>query len=213
MSIDRQAFVRFDTNHYSVPSQYAEHTLTLAVDDVVLRVLDGEAEVARHARSYGRNQVIEDPAHRAELVQQRRSAANLKGRDRLRAVCPRIDELIKHWVHDGRLIGPMCSRLVYVLDLYGESVFAAAVGDVLATGTTDFGALNIAGAAIAGVDLVADHELGLGTRWWCGCQFREATSDGAKIYGKGLPGSRFLAAAHGHSTASSPSIRIGSRSA
>jgi hypothetical protein len=69
-------------------------------------------------------------------------------------------------------------------------------------------AVNIAGAAIAGVDLVAGHEpgpgsagdrrrrpgrdhheLGRGELAWC--QFREATSGGAKISGKRLPWSRF----------------------
>jgi transposase len=144
ISIDSQAFVRFDTNRYSVQSQYAEHTLTLAVDDFVLRMLDGEAEVARHKRSYGRNQVIEEPAHRTEFVQQRRAAADLKGRERLRAICPRIDELLGHWVHDGRLIGAMCSRLSRVLDLYGDNIFAGAVVDVLDSGATDFGALTVA---------------------------------------------------------------------
>jgi hypothetical protein len=141
---DRQAFVRLDTNRYSVPLDHADRALSLAFDDHTVRVLDGATELARHARSYGRNQVFEDPAHRAEALRQRRAATDLKGRDRLRSVTPLIDDLLECWVDDGRLIGPMCFRLGRVFDLYGATVFAAAVEDALDTGATDFGALNVA---------------------------------------------------------------------
>jgi transposase len=144
IDIDKQAFGRLDTNRYSVPTTYAERTITLAGDDRVVRFLDGATEVARHPRSFGRNQVIETPAHRVELLRDRRGGRDLKGRDRLRAVCPRIDELLARWVEDGRVLGAMCSRLVRVLDLYGDVVFSAAVGDVLDRNATDIGALNVA---------------------------------------------------------------------
>jgi transposase len=142
--IDKQAFARLDTNRYSVPLAYADRTITLAGDDHVVRFLDGATEVARHPRSFGRNQVIEDPAHRTELLRERRGGRDLKGRDRLRAICPRIDELLARWVEDGRLAGGMCFRLGRTLDLYGEAVFVAAVGDVLDRNATDYGALNVA---------------------------------------------------------------------
>jgi transposase len=144
VEIDKQAFARLDTNRYSVPSAYAERTITLAGDDRVVRLLDGATEVARHSRSFGRHQVIEDPAHRAELLRERRGARDLKGRDRLRAAAPRVDELLARWVDDGRVLGVMCFRLGRVLDLYGATVFGAAVGDVLDRGATDFGALSVA---------------------------------------------------------------------
>jgi len=89
--VDRQAFVRFDTNRYSVPTSFAERTLTLCADDVSVRVLDGAARVARHERVWGKRQVIEVHAHRAPLIAERRAARDLKGRDRLRAVtCARV---------------------------------------------------------------------------------------------------------------------------
>jgi transposase len=144
IDIDKQAFARFDTNRYSVPSTYAERTITLAGDDRVVRFLDGRTEVARHERTFGKNQVVEDPAHRADLVRDRPRGRDLKGRDRLRAVCPRIDELLARWVDDGRLVGAMCFRLVKLLDLYGDLVFAVAVGDALDKNASDFGALVVA---------------------------------------------------------------------
>lgn len=70
VSVDKTAFVQFDTNLYSAEPQLAGHTVTLAFDDRVVRLLDGDREVARHARK----QVIEDPAlatsqpHRGSLI-------------------------------------------------------------------------------------------------------------------------------------------------
>jgi transposase len=144
VSIDKTAFARFDTNLYSVPHKLAGRTATLAYDDRLIRVLDGDVEVARHERSFGRRQTIEEPAHRMALLDERRAARDLKGRDRLRAVCPACERLIERWVADGRTVGPTIFRLGKLLDLYGESIFVAAVDDVLAREVTDFGALTVA---------------------------------------------------------------------
>lgn len=142
--VDKTAFVQFDTNLYSVPPEFAGQTITLAFDDLVVRFLDGERQVARHARSYGRKQMIEDPAHRAALIERRRLGQDLRGRDRLRALCPSIDRLIARCVADGRLIGSSVYRLGRLLDLYGDAVFTAAVAEILASDTHDLGAVQVA---------------------------------------------------------------------
>jgi transposase len=143
-SVDKTALVRFDTNLYSAPPEFADKTLTLAFDDRVVRLLDGDREVARHTRTFGRKQVIEDPAHRVALLERRRLGRDLRGRDRLRALCPAIDQLLARCVTDGRLIGSSVFRLGRLLDLYGDAVFAEAVAEVLSRDTRDLGAVQIA---------------------------------------------------------------------
>ena len=49
--VDKTAFVRYDSNDYSVPPQYARQTLTLVCDDRVVRLVDGSDVVAAHQRS------------------------------------------------------------------------------------------------------------------------------------------------------------------
>jgi hypothetical protein len=142
--IDKTAFARFDTNDYSVPPTFVGQTLTLAADDRIVRLLDGEAEVARHVRSYGRRQVVEDPSHRAALIERRRIGRDLRGRDRLRAVCPAVDQLMAICVTEGRLVGPSIYRLGKLLDAYGDAVFAEAVADVVARDIRDLGAVEVA---------------------------------------------------------------------
>jgi transposase len=141
--VDTQAFVRFDTNRYSVPPEHADRTLTLVASDVGLRVLDGDAVVAAHVRSFGRRRVIEDPAHRAALVRERRAAADAKGRDRLLAVAPDFAVILDRWALSGRSLAIQVTRAIKLLDLYGDDVFARAVGDVAGRGLRDVSALAL----------------------------------------------------------------------
>lgn len=143
-TVDRQAFIRFDVNRYSVPSKYAERTLTLVADDVAVRVLDGADCVARHDRSYGKRQVIEQHAHRAELYAQRRAARDLKGRDRLRAVAPDFSALLERWALAGPSLAIQVTRAIKLLDLYGDEVFATAVTEIVSRGLRDTSALAVA---------------------------------------------------------------------
>jgi len=142
VSIDGTAFARLDTNLYSVPTAWAGRTLTLAADDARVRLLDGAREVASHARSWGRRQVIEDRSHRAALIEQRQAARDLKGRDRLRAEVPDIDALLERWMAAGRNLGSAVSRTIVALDLYGVEALRAAVAEAIARGTEDPGALG-----------------------------------------------------------------------
>jgi transposase len=58
IGVDKTAFVKLDTNRYSVPGRYERRTLTLVADDVTVRLLDGADEVARHPRCWGRHQTL-----------------------------------------------------------------------------------------------------------------------------------------------------------
>ena len=144
VGVDRQAFVRFDTNRYSVPTERAQRTLTLVADDREVRLLDGADLVARHERCFGKRQIIEVPAHRAALVAERRAAADLKGRDRLRAAAPEFGALLERWAVAGPSLAIQVTRAIKLLDLYGDQIFAAAVAEVVARGLRDTSALAVA---------------------------------------------------------------------
>ncbi len=144
IQVDRQAFIRFDTNRYSVPTDYAERVVTLVADDRTVRLVDGETVIAEHARSWGRRQVLEVAAHRAALVAERRAARDLKGRDRLRAIVPTFDRIVERWALSGPSLGFRVAKAIKLLDLYGDHVFAAAAEDVIARGLADVGALAVA---------------------------------------------------------------------
>jgi hypothetical protein len=139
--VDKTASVRFDTNTYSVPPRFAERMLTLVVSDTEVRFLDRGTEVARHERSWGRRQIIEQPEHRQEILAFKKAGQGLKGRDRLKALIPGIDALYARWLDSGRSLSPITAKALKLLDLYGEAVFTEAVTEVLARGLNDPGAL------------------------------------------------------------------------
>jgi transposase len=140
---DHTAFVSFDSNRYSVLHDAANRVLRLVATDVEVRLLDGERVVGAHARSWARNRVIEAPEHRAALLAQKPGARDGKGRDRLRVAIPRVEELMRLWLEDGRNVGSLVARTTKLLDLYGAQVLAAAVEELLAKGSHDYGALAI----------------------------------------------------------------------
>jgi len=143
---DKTAFVRFDTNRYSVPSCSANKILTLAASDTSVRLLDGDRPVddqlvAEHPRCWEKKRTIEAPEHRRQLVAHKRAAAENKGRDRLRAEVARIDDLLQHWADDGLFIGSQVARTCKLLDLHGPRILTEAVHELLERRSYDFGAL------------------------------------------------------------------------
>src|SRR5260370_22005422 len=66
--------ITLDTNHYSVPTAYANLILTVtAYPDRVCIYFDNQL-IARHPRRYGRHEDIEDPDHAKSLIAQRSRA-------------------------------------------------------------------------------------------------------------------------------------------
>lgn len=143
IEVDKTAFVRLDTNRYSVLPEYSERTVTLVASDTEVRLLDGEKVIGRHARSWGRKQIVEATEHREALLAQKRGAREPKLRDRLRAAAPRIDELYARWIDFGGNLGSITARAGKLLDLYGAPVFRAAVHELCNRGSHDLGALTI----------------------------------------------------------------------
>ena len=73
-------YVHFDLNDYSIPPEAVGRPLTLVASDTDVRILDGAAEIARHHRSYDRQQMILDPAHEQALLRTKRKALHPRAR-------------------------------------------------------------------------------------------------------------------------------------
>src|SRR5262249_55973520 len=64
-------------------------------------------------------------------------------RDRLRAEIPEINVLLERWIDAGRNLGSMVASTIVLLDAYGPAVLRAVVGDMIARGIHDRGAMAI----------------------------------------------------------------------
>jgi transposase len=67
-SIGKTAFVEFDTNRYSVPTDYVGQAATICAYPDYIEILVYGRKIARHGRSFGKHEKIEHPSHREQLL-------------------------------------------------------------------------------------------------------------------------------------------------
>jgi transposase len=133
----REIYVPFDGNDYSIPPQAVGRDLVLAANPALVRILDGSQEIARHARSFGKHQIVEDPRHVAALVDQKRAAGDQDPRSRLHALVPEATEFLQAALQAGQSLSTLSRRLAGYLDLYGQDQLRAAVAEALTRKTFD----------------------------------------------------------------------------
>jgi transposase len=69
-----QALVRYETNDYSVPTEYGHRPVLLKAFVWEVVISAGSEVIARHARSYGREEMIFNPLHYLALLEQKTNA-------------------------------------------------------------------------------------------------------------------------------------------
>lgn len=132
--VGKTPYARFDGNDYSVPAQFVRRLLSVVASTAQVRVLDGPVVIATHERSWGRHQVIEDPAHVAALVAEKRKAAEARGLDRLANGAPESRRLLEAMAQQGLNLGAATAALLRFVDAYGASAVNTAVAEALAAG-------------------------------------------------------------------------------
>ena len=111
-------YVRFDLNDYSVPHSYVRRTLTVLADPDRLRIVDGQAIVASHPRSFDKGQQIEEPAHVQALVAWKRQARRHRATDRLAQAAPASRTLLVRAAECGANLGSITA----IEDMVGQPV-------------------------------------------------------------------------------------------
>lgn len=109
-AIGKTAFVEFDTNRYSVPTDCAGRQATIVAYPGHLEIMVDGGKRAHHVRSFGRNQKIEHPAHRSELLE--------------RTPHGKYERILRLMCHMGSEIGTFINRA----EAEGEDPFHTAHG-------------------------------------------------------------------------------------
>jgi hypothetical protein len=121
----------YDGNDYSIPPKAVGHPLTLVASPETVRLLDGQQEIARHRRSYSRHEMIEDPAHIAAVVKDKRKALGATGASRLSSHLPRVGEFLDAAFACGEQVSRQSKKLIELLDDYGAGELSAAIEEAL----------------------------------------------------------------------------------
>jgi len=143
VSAGKTPYVRFDLNDYSIPHTCVSRTLTVAADLDTVRILDGQAVIATHPRSFDRGQQIECPEHVETLVAHKRAAHAHRGADHLITILPASRDLLTQATERGEPLGRTVRALSELLDAYGTSELAAAIAEAMARGVPHPNAVRV----------------------------------------------------------------------
>lgn len=136
-------YVCFDGNDYSIPPEAVGRQLTLLASPETVRLLDGQQEIARHLRSYSRHEMIEDPAHIAAVVKDKRKALGATAISRLSSALPRVGEFLDAAFARGESLGRQSKKLIELLDDYGAKELNAAISESLERQTPHAASLSL----------------------------------------------------------------------
>jgi transposase len=124
-------YIRFDLNDYSIPPDKIGRNLTLVASPTTVRLLDGDTEVARHARSYDCRQLILDPQHQEALLAEKEKAFSSTAGSRLATAVPESEALLALAFQRGESPRRQSRQLLGLLDDYGAAELRAAIREAL----------------------------------------------------------------------------------
>jgi transposase len=128
-------YVRFDLNDYSIPPEAVGRPLTLAASDTSVRILDGPIEIARHARTYDRHQLVLDPAHQEAVLKMKRKAFHSTPAGRLEQAVPESKAFLDQSFAQGESAGYQTAQLMKLLEEYGAAALRRAIVEALQRST------------------------------------------------------------------------------
>jgi len=124
-------YIRFDLNDYSIPHTQVRRWLTVLADPTEVRITDGLQVIARHRRSYGKGEQIEDEAHIQALVEQKRAARRHRSTDLLLHAAPASETLLMRAAERGGSLRSIAASLMRLLQRYGAAELEAAITEAL----------------------------------------------------------------------------------
>ena len=126
--------VRFDRNRYTVPWRLVSQQVLIRANDDSVAVFLGPKQVALHQRCWDIGQDIQHPSHEKSLLERKPRAA----RGHLPPALAPLDELgeryFKIFAATSRSVHRECTRLVWLVELFGLPATSSAITEVMQTG-------------------------------------------------------------------------------
>ena len=142
VSAHKTPYVRFDLNDYSIPHTYVNRTLTLLASLDHVRILEGQALIASHRRSFDRGAQVEEAAHLEALVADKRAARAHRAQDRLQHAAPSAKLLFVRAAERGAHLGVLTRGLLQLLASHGAQALEAAIAAALGEDATHLAAVR-----------------------------------------------------------------------
>lgn len=131
VKVGKTPYARFDQNDYSVPHTHVRRALTVLAEPDRVRIVEGQAVLATHRRSYDKGKQIEDQAHIQALVDDKHHASRHRATDRLTRAAPASRALLAGAAERGSNLGNITATLLRLLERHGASELNAAIVEAL----------------------------------------------------------------------------------
>ncbi len=142
VEVGKTPYVRFDLNDYSVPHDRTQRTLVVFADLEEVRITEGNVVVATHPRSWDRGQQLEQADHLERLADEKRSAREHRGLDRLARAARSSQAFLRIVAERGDNVGSTTARLLQILDTAGAAELEEALVEALERDTVHVGAVR-----------------------------------------------------------------------
>jgi hypothetical protein len=123
--------VALDTNHYSVPAEFAHQRLTMKAYPERLCIYSQDRLIARHVRSFDRHQDIEDPDHPKALLEQRKSAREQRLLSQFLALSSKAQPYYEGLVARRFNARGHVRKIIALVEIYGSEACCRAIEDAL----------------------------------------------------------------------------------
>lgn len=126
--------VTFETNRYSVPSDFASSTLTAKIYPDRLLFYYEDNLISQHIRSYDKNQDFENPEHVRKLLEYKKNARDQKMLKFFFLICPNAEKYYTELKLKRLNSKDHVRKILALSELYGNEKVASAINDALELG-------------------------------------------------------------------------------
>ncbi len=124
----KDCLVTFETNRYSVPSDYAGRLLTLKAYGAEIKIFNNKSEeIASHKRCYDKYCLIKQAAHYASLIEKRKKAAHHNRQDKFITLCPEAGEYLKGLLEATSNPDFHIEKILELSSIYGKTAAAGTI--------------------------------------------------------------------------------------
>jgi len=134
-TVSKDCLVKFETNRYSVPSEYAGQIITIKAYTRIIKFYlpvrqagkISSDEIARHNRCYDKHCVIKNPDHYKELLNQKRKARQNSQREIFIALCPEAKQYLEGLNRELSNLDFHVEKILLLAEIYGKTATAGAI--------------------------------------------------------------------------------------
>ena len=123
--------VSFETNKYSVPAEYASDILKMKIYPKELLIYKDDKLIAKHERSFEKNQNFENPEHVKALLNQKRNAKDRKLMQHFIALSSGSEKYYKGIEQRMFNVKHHVRKIMALTDIYGADKVTSAIDDAI----------------------------------------------------------------------------------